>query len=88
MVSSSIKTPSDILCLYAARALRGFGDGFAIIILPVYLTAVALAATNRHRRQRLAAGYRRADPDHRLHRAAVRAAKLFLAGAGLIVFTG
>jgi len=26
--------------LYAARALRGFGDGFAVIILPAYLTAL------------------------------------------------
>ncbi|MEA2871691.1 MAG: hypothetical protein QOH67_1667 [Hyphomicrobiales bacterium] len=26
--------------LYAARALRGFGDGFAIILLPVYLSAL------------------------------------------------
>jgi MFS family permease len=26
--------------LYAARALRGFGDGFAIIILPAYLTVL------------------------------------------------
>ena len=26
--------------LYSARALRGFGDGFAIIILPAYLTAL------------------------------------------------
>ena len=26
--------------LYAARALRGFGDGFAIIVLPAYLTAL------------------------------------------------
>ena len=32
----------DILCLYTARALRGFGDGFAIIILPVYLLAIGL----------------------------------------------
>src|SRR5512147_2761040 len=40
MASGSIKTPPDILCLYAARALRGFGDGFAIIMLPVYLQAV------------------------------------------------
>lgn len=30
----------DILYLYAARALRGFGDGFAIILLPVYLSAL------------------------------------------------
>jgi len=31
---------SDIFYLYAARALRGFGDGFAIIILPAYLLAI------------------------------------------------
>ena len=30
----------NILILYAARALRGFGDGFAIILLPVYLAAL------------------------------------------------
>src|SRR6185503_15214953 len=30
----------DILLLYAARGLRGFGDGFAIILLPVYLSAL------------------------------------------------
>jgi hypothetical protein len=28
---------ADILNLYAARAARGFGDGFAAIILPAYL---------------------------------------------------
>jgi MFS family permease len=28
--------------LYAARGLRGFGDGFAVIILPAYLTAIGL----------------------------------------------
>jgi MFS family permease len=33
-------TPSNILLLYAARGVRGFGDGFAIIILPAYLTAI------------------------------------------------
>ncbi|HTM74989.1 MAG TPA: MFS transporter [Pseudolabrys sp.] len=31
---------SDIPLLYAARGLRGFGDGFAIIILPAYLAAI------------------------------------------------
>jgi MFS family permease len=36
------KARSDIFRLYAARALRGFGDGFAVIILPVYLLAVGL----------------------------------------------
>lgn len=31
---------SDIRILYAARGARGFGDGFAIIILPAYLSAI------------------------------------------------
>ena len=31
---------SSIPLLYAARGVRGFGDGFAIIVLPAYLTAV------------------------------------------------
>ena len=31
---------SNILLLYAARSLRGFGDGFATILLPVYLTTI------------------------------------------------
>jgi MFS family permease len=35
-----VKQQTDILVLYAARALRGFGDGFAIILLPVYLSAL------------------------------------------------
>jgi MFS family permease len=30
--------PADIFLLFAARAARGFGDGFAIIILPAYLS--------------------------------------------------
>ena len=28
------------LYVYAARAARGFGDGFAIIVLPAYLTEI------------------------------------------------
>jgi MFS family permease len=32
--------PSNIALLYAARGVRGFGDGFAIIVLPAYLTAI------------------------------------------------
>jgi MFS family permease len=36
----SSKLRSDVYYLYAARALRGFGDGFAVIILPAYLLAV------------------------------------------------
>jgi MFS family permease len=31
---------SNVHLLYAARCLRGFGDGFAVIILPAYLSAL------------------------------------------------
>src|SRR5258708_8018995 len=31
---------ADVLNLYAARAARGFGDGFAAIILPAYLLEI------------------------------------------------
>jgi MFS family permease len=33
---------SELLVLYAARGVRGFGDGFAVIILPAYLSAIGL----------------------------------------------
>ncbi len=33
-------TSRAVALLLAARALRGFGDGFAVIILPAYLTAI------------------------------------------------
>ncbi|MDB5618325.1 MFS transporter [Tardiphaga sp.] len=42
MAFASLKLRRDVRNLYAARALRGFGDGFAIIILPVYLLAIGL----------------------------------------------
>lgn len=32
--------PSNILLLYCARGTRGFGDGFATIILPAYLSLI------------------------------------------------
>ena len=32
--------PADVTLLYAARGIRGFGDGFAVIILPAYLSAI------------------------------------------------
>jgi MFS family permease len=35
---------SLISLLYTARGLRGFGDGFAIIILPAYMTALGYGA--------------------------------------------
>jgi MFS family permease len=40
---SARSTHSDILLLYAARGVRGFGDGFAIIILPAYLSAIGFS---------------------------------------------
>jgi MFS family permease len=33
---------SDLTLVYAARGVRGFGDGFAIIVLPAYLSAIGL----------------------------------------------
>src|SRR5437763_2230713 len=38
------KETSLINLLYTARGLRGFGDGFAIIILPAYMTALGYDA--------------------------------------------
>jgi len=42
MIRSDHPAPgrSDARLLYAARGLRGFGDGFAVILLPAYLSAV------------------------------------------------
>jgi len=43
-VKSPLETQrADIHLLYAARCLRGFGDGFAVVILPAYLTAIGLS---------------------------------------------
>jgi MFS family permease len=85
----SIRTPPDILCLYGARALRGLGDGFAILILPVYLQAigfspqqigiVASASLLGTAALTLITGF--IAPRFELRH-------LFLAGAGLMVFTG
>jgi MFS family permease len=36
--------PPAIVLIYAARAVRGFGDGFAVILLPVYLSALGYGA--------------------------------------------
>jgi hypothetical protein len=45
---AAIDTPRptriDIALLYVARGVRGLGDGFAIIILPAYLSAIDLSA--------------------------------------------
>src|SRR5690349_16650430 len=37
---AEMKTPARLKLLLTARGVRGFGDGFAIIILPAYLAAV------------------------------------------------
>src|SRR5262249_10815161 len=34
---------SEVFLLYAARGVRGFADGFAVIILPAYLSAIGLS---------------------------------------------
>jgi MFS family permease len=35
---------STLLLLFAARAFRGFGDGFAVVVLPAYLAAIGFNA--------------------------------------------
>src|SRR5947207_2491362 len=80
---------SPISLLYMARGLRGFGDGFAIIILPAYMTvlgydaiAVGLVATASllgTALLTLIVGW--IAPRHDLR-------ALMLAGAGLMVITG
>src|SRR6266571_3379557 len=35
-----VSARADVVSLYAARAARGFGDGFAAIILPAYLIEI------------------------------------------------
>ena len=35
---------SNIFLLFVARTLRGFGDGFAVIVLPAYLSAIGFDA--------------------------------------------
>jgi MFS family permease len=39
-----LRDPSPTGYLYAARALRDFGDGFVAVLLPVYLTLLGLGA--------------------------------------------
>ena len=80
---------SSFLLLYSARALRGFGDGFATIVLPVYLAKigfnpaqiglVAAAALLGTAVLTLAIGF--LAPRHNLRR-------LLIAGAALMIATG
>jgi MFS family permease len=80
---------TNIQILYVARGVRGFGDGFAIIILPAYLSAigygaveigiVAAASLLGTALLTLAVGF--LAPRHDLHR-------MLLLGAGLMIATG
>jgi MFS family permease len=80
---------ADIFLLLAARGLRGFGDGFAIIILPVYLSAIGfstaqigiVATASLLGTAVLTLGVGVVAPRYELR-------KLLLTGAGLIVLTG
>jgi MFS family permease len=79
----------DILLLLTARGLRGFGDGFAIIILPVYLSAIGfttaqigfVAAASLLGTAVLTLAVGIVAPRYELR-------NLLLIGAGLIVLTG
>ena len=80
---------SYIALLYAARGVRGFGDGFAVIILPAYLSTigfspvqigiVATAALLGSSVLTLLVGF--IAPRHDLR-------NLLIAGAGLMIATG
>lgn len=79
----------DILLLYAARCLRGFGDGFAVVILPAYLSAIGfspvqigiVATTSLFGTSILTLLVGLIAPQHALR-------NMLLLGAGLMVFTG
>jgi MFS family permease len=43
MEETSTSGRTEIVLLYAARAARGFGDGFAVIILPAYLSEIGFS---------------------------------------------
>ena len=43
MEETSLYGRTEIVLLYAARAARGFGDGFAVIILPAYLSEIGFS---------------------------------------------
>lgn len=80
---------TDIFLLLAARGCRGFGDGFAIIILPVYLSAIGfttvqigiVAAVSLFGTAVLTLTVGAIAPRYELR-------NLLLVGAGLVVLTG
>ena len=80
---------SSFLLLYSARALRGFGDGFATIVLPVYLATIGfdpaqiglIAAAALFGTAVLTLGIGLLAPRHELRH-------LLIAGAVLMIATG
>jgi len=80
---------TDIRLLYAARCLRGFGDGFTVVILPAYLIAIGLgpvqigfvATVSLAGTAALTLLVGLIAPRHDLR-------NMLLLGAGLMVFTG
>jgi MFS family permease len=80
---------NDVFLLLTARGIRGFGDGFAIIILPVYLSAIGfttaqigfVAAASLLGTAVLTLVVGIVAPRYELR-------NLMLIGAGLIVLTG
>jgi hypothetical protein len=64
----SRSSAADVRLLYAARGLRGFGDGFAVIILPAYLSAIGYSPL-----QIGIVAPLRADPTHNRARARPKA---------------
>ena len=81
--------PSDILLLLVARGVRGFGDGFAAIVLPAYLVAIGfgtaevgiVAAASLFGSALFTLGVGMLATRHELRH-------LLLAGAALMVATG
>ena len=71
MGTTAVSFRSQLNLLYAARGVRGFGDGFAVIILPAYLSAIGFTPVEIGiRRDRGAARLVAADARGRLRRAA------------------
>ncbi len=89
MASKFAAQGKSTTCVFFARALRDFGDGFIAVLLPVYLTAIGLGAFEVGLAATLALfgsalmtlgiGYLGAKIDQR---------KLLIAASGLMIATG
>jgi MFS family permease len=89
MVLARLSGRSNLALLFAARGARGFGDGFAIVVLPAYLSAIGLdpaqigvvAAASLFGTAVLTLAIGLIAPRHDLR-------NLLLAGAVLMILTG